>query len=131
MPTNTPGSTPGCTPDHPPEQRPEQRPEQARGSASNMAARHQYIVRARNEQEAPAALAAFLSSVASDPDIELVDTIGPAGMPHTAVLAVVPEHAPALEQCVRNSQHLMIEPDRPLSLYGDDASARSERNTNA
>ena len=83
-----------------------------------------YIVRAREDEaalaapSAPGALSDFLAGIESDPDIELVDTIGPAGRPHTAVIAVTQEQARALEQRIRNAQQLMIEPDRPLSLFG-------------
>jgi len=76
-----------------------------------------YIVRTREEDGAPSALSDFLSTIEGDPDIELVDTIGPPGRPHTAVIALNPEQALALQQRLRNSQHLMIEPDRPLSLF--------------
>lgn len=77
-----------------------------------------YIVRARDDDSsALSALSAFLASIEGNPDVELVDTIGPAGRPHTAVIAVIPEHALSLEQRVRNSQYLMIEPDRPLSMF--------------
>ena len=86
-----------------------------------------FIVRARDDG---GTVADALTMIANDPALELVDTIGPTGRPHTAVVAVPPEQAPSFEQRFRNLQHLMIEPDRPLSLFDGDAPARSERNTN-
>ena len=73
-----------------------------------------YMVRALDD---PAALAEFLASVDSDPDIELIDTIGPTGRPHTAVLAITPDKALSLERRFQQSKQLLIERDRPLSLY--------------
>ena len=89
-----------------------------------------YIVRARAEGST---LNDFLISIQGDPELELVDTIGPQGQPHTAVVAVTPEQALSFEQRFRNSQHLMIERDRPLSLFDKTADFlhRSERKTNA
>lgn len=75
-----------------------------------------YIVRS----EDPGTLAGFLDSVADEPGIEVVDLIGPVGAPHTAVVAMPREKAIALEQRFRASNQLItIEPDRPLSLFGD------------
>ena len=75
-----------------------------------------YIIRARDEGSALSALSAFLASLADDPAVELADTIGPAGQPHTAIVAVAQEQAAALEQRVRSLPQLMIEPDQTLSL---------------
>ena len=89
-----------------------------------------FIVRTRAEG---GTLADFLTAVGSDPALELVDTIGPPGQPHTAVVATSAEHAPAFEQRFRTSPHITIERDRPLSLF-DKATGglpRSERNSNA
>lgn len=88
-----------------------------------------YIIRARDEG---GTVADFLTIIQNDPAIELVDTIGPADRPHTAVVAIEADQAPSFEQRFRNLQHLMIEQDRPLSLYDRTADdlARSERNTN-
>lgn len=76
-----------------------------------------YIIRAREEPVALAALAEFRASLPASPEIELVDTIGPPDQPHTLVVDVAAEQARSLEQRFRNSQHLMIERDRPLSLF--------------
>ena len=73
-----------------------------------------YIVRAR---EGGSTLDDFLAAIAGDPDLTLIDTIGPPDQPHTAVIAVAPQQAPCFEHRFRNSPHLLIEQDRPLSLY--------------
>lgn len=86
-----------------------------------------FIVRAHDEASALSALSTLLASLEGHPDIELVDTIGPPGRPHTAVLAVWPEYASALEQRVRQLPQLIIEPDRPLSLSAQTASAQGQR----
>ena len=89
-----------------------------------------FIVRARDEGST---LNDFLTIIRDDPSLELADTIGPVGHPHTAVVSTAPEHAPAFEQRFRNSPELMIERDRPLSLFDKTADflQRSERKTNA
>ncbi len=89
-----------------------------------------FIVRVRHEG---GTLADFLAMIHEEPAIELVDTIGPAQQPHTAVIAVEPEQAPSFEQRFQHSQQLMIERDRPLSLFDKTAGFlhRSERKTNA
>jgi hypothetical protein len=74
-----------------------------------------YIIQAAD----PRQLAEFLDEIGKDKDMELLDTIGPAGQPHTAVVAMSQEKANSLEQRFRTSnQQLKIEPDRPLSLFG-------------
>lgn len=89
-----------------------------------------FIVRTRVEGST---LADFLATMTNDPALELVDTIGPPGEPHTAVVSICPEHAPAFEERFRNSTQIMIERDRPLSLFDKTAQFlhRSERNSNA
>ena len=89
-----------------------------------------FIVRTRNEDDT---LSDFLAIIKNEPELELVDTIGPKQQPHTAVIAVAADHAPSFEQRFRNSQQLMIERDRPLSLFDKSADFlhRSERKTNA
>lgn len=74
-----------------------------------------YIVRARSDNAA--ALTDFLRSLHGDPDIALVDQIGPPGAPHTLVVAVAPEQAALLEARIRASGQLTFEQDRPLSLF--------------
>jgi hypothetical protein len=89
-----------------------------------------FIVRAPDEGSA---LADFLTIIKSDPELELVDIIGPEHRPHTAVVAVALEQAPSFEQRFRNLKQLLIERDRPLSLFDKAAGIldRSERKTNA
>ena len=89
-----------------------------------------FIVRARAEGST---LNDFLTIICNDPQLELIDTIGPQGRAHTAVIATTTEHAPAFEQRFRHSPELMIERDRPLSLFDKTADflQRSERSTNA
>jgi hypothetical protein len=73
-----------------------------------------YIVRARDEA---AALTAFLDSISDDPDITVVDTIGPQGQVHTVVIEVKDDMALMLERRLSNSTNLIVERDRPLSLF--------------
>lgn len=71
-----------------------------------------YIIRTRTE---PAVLAAFLDTIHDDPDIAVVDSIGPSGQVHTVVVEVPDGMAPQLERFLSNSDQLIIERDRPLS----------------
>ncbi len=89
-----------------------------------------FIVRARAEGST---LGDFLTMIGDDQLLELVDTIGPPDHPHTAVIATAPDHALAFEQRFQTSPELMIERDRPLSLFEKTADFlhRSERKTNA
>jgi len=74
-----------------------------------------YIVRSSD----PRYLAMFIDGIRADPEIELIDTIGPPGQPHTAVLAMSEDKARALDLQFRTmNPQLTIEPDRPLSLFG-------------
>ena len=58
---------------------------------------------------------------AVDPEITVVDAIGPPEHPHTVVVEITPDKARALEMRFRSagtpSHQLTIEPDRPLSLF--------------
>ncbi|RJG15024.1 hypothetical protein [Massilia cavernae] len=73
-----------------------------------------YIIRAKRE---PAPLATFIESIRGDPDIALVDTIGPAGQVHTAVIEIAAYKALEFERRFSHSDELMIERDQPLSLF--------------
>jgi hypothetical protein len=68
-----------------------------------------------------AALVDFLALAATDPEIAVVDTIGPRDRPHTAVVEISPDKARVLDQHFRSTStpnhHLTIEPDRPLSMF--------------
>ena len=83
-----------------------------------------YIVRS----EDPVRLNDFIKTVNTDPQIELVDTIGPSGSPHTAVVTMSHDTARALQERFSNtkdSKKLIIEPDRPLSLFDGDGTQGS------
>jgi hypothetical protein len=63
----------------------------------------------------------FLAVAATDPEIAVVDIIGPRERPHTAVVEISADKARLLEQHFRQTgtpaHQLTIEPDRPLSLF--------------
>ena len=72
-----------------------------------------YIIRAIDEGPA---LAAFIASLHSHPEVRLVDAIGPRDRPHTAVVETDAATAERLGNAFRPDNRLMIEPDQPLSL---------------
>jgi hypothetical protein len=80
----------------------------------NAAETSRYII--RTVDDGPA-LAAFIASLRADAAVRLVDAIGPDAQPHTAVVETDAATAKRLEQSFRTSNQLMIEPDRPLSLF--------------
>lgn len=82
--------------------------------SSTGAERRRYLIRAAGDS---APLIAFIASVRADPAIALVDTIGPPDQPHTAVADMTETTAHMLRQRFCTANQLMIEPDRPLSLY--------------
>lgn len=63
----------------------------------------------------------FLTVAATDPDISVLDIIGPRDRPHTALVELDPDKARQLDQHFRQtgspSHQLTIEPDRPLSMF--------------
>ena len=67
----------------------------------------------------------FLALAETDPEITVVDLIGPRGQPHTAVLEISDEIAQRLQRHFRDanapSHQLTIEPDRPLSMFDNGA----------
>ncbi len=69
-----------------------------------------------------ATLSGFVAEATRMPDLKLIDTLGPSGAPHTAVFDM--EHATAaqLSQRFAASGDLKIEPDQPLSMFGDSPS---------
>jgi microcystin degradation protein MlrC len=73
-----------------------------------------YIIRASDDGPA---LAAFIAGIASNPALRLVGTIGPQAQPHTVVVETDELTAQQLMESFRPSNQLMIEPDRPLSLF--------------
>lgn len=74
-----------------------------------------YIIRSDD----PRKLAEFIEGITPDSGIEVVDLIGPVGAPHTAVVTMPHQLAVSLKQHFLKSNQLTIEPDRPLSLFGD------------
>lgn len=72
-----------------------------------------YIIRARGESSA---LAGFIESIRGDPEIALVDTIGPPGQVHTAVIEIAPDKALQFERRFIHSDELIVERDQPLSM---------------
>ena len=75
-----------------------------------------YIVRSEDAR----LLADFIDEATTDPELELVETIGPVGVPHTAVFFMPHEKARALQQRYGESNRVIIERDRPLSLFDSD-----------
>lgn len=74
-----------------------------------------YLIRAKDD----APINDVLAKLADDPDVELVDLIGPKDQPHTVVVEVSPDKARDLMQRFRSTnQQLIIEPDQPLSPLG-------------
>jgi hypothetical protein len=73
-----------------------------------------YIIRCADDGPA---LAAFVAGISGDPSLRLIETIGPRGRPHTAVIETDAPTANRLGESFRNTNQLMIEPDRPLSLF--------------
>ncbi|PWF54653.1 hypothetical protein [Massilia glaciei] len=73
-----------------------------------------YLVRAVGDA---VSLAEFLNIVRVDPEVDIVSEIGPKHAPHTVVLEMSSAKARALEEGFSKSHQLMIEPDRPLSLF--------------
>jgi hypothetical protein len=60
----------------------------------------------------------FIADARKDPELSLIDTIGPTGAPHTAVCDMAHKKAAALQHDFQAEGVLRIEPDRPLSLFG-------------
>ncbi|HYD81063.1 MAG TPA: hypothetical protein VEC06_14750 [Paucimonas sp.] len=73
-----------------------------------------YIVRSEDSKQ----LSEFIKNTEGDDCMKLLDVIGPAEQPHTAVIEMPHEKAHSLEEQFRNAKtRLIIEPDRPLSLF--------------
>jgi hypothetical protein len=79
---------------------------------------NRYLVRAAGDI---APMQSFIDSITDDPVIRLVEKIGPAHQTHTVVIETDVSTAQMLEQRFRSTNQLMIEPDRPLSLFDDQA----------
>lgn len=66
-----------------------------------------------------AKLSGFVSEAQRMPDLRLLDTIGPQGAPHTAVYEMAHATAAQLSQRFAAGGDMKIEPDQPLSMFGD------------
>lgn len=62
-------------------------------------------------------LSRFVADARSNPELQLLDTVGPTGAPHTAVYEMAHDMAAQLQKHFAASGELNIEPDRPLSLF--------------
>ena len=78
---------------------------------------NRYIVRAAGDCTP---LQSFIDSIVDDPVIRLVEKIGPARQSHTVIIETDLSTAQMLDLRFRSTNQLMIEPDRPLSLFGRD-----------
>lgn len=63
-------------------------------------------------------LSRFVTDARANPELLLLDTVGPPGAPHTAVYEMAHDMAAQLQKHFAASGELNIEPDRPLSLFG-------------
>lgn len=61
----------------------------------------------------------FVAEAARMPDLQLLNTIGPPQAPHTAVYEMPHATAAALSQRFGPTGDMRIEPDQPLSMFGD------------
>lgn len=74
----------------------------------------QYLIHTRDSR----LLQEFLAHAERDPEIRILDRIGPAGQVHTLVLELSDAKARALAQQFHSSSpQLTIEPDQPLTMF--------------
>ena len=66
----------------------------------------------------PDKLSQFIQASYQDPSLQLIDTMGPTGAPHTAVYEMAHSKAAELQRLFTQSGALKIEPDQPLSMFG-------------
>lgn len=66
-------------------------------------------------------LSAFLSEVGTQPELHLLDTLGPSQAPHTAVFDMTHEKAAQLQKRFADVGELNIEPDQRLKIFEDEA----------
>lgn len=71
-----------------------------------------YIIHSEDAKQ----LADFLHSFSADLDVEIIDKIGPLNLEHTAIVALPKTKAKIIQQQIKTSNTLTIEPDRPLSF---------------
>jgi hypothetical protein len=65
----------------------------------------------------PDKLNEFISSGYQDPTLQLIDTVGPVGLPHTAVYEMAHSKAANLKQLFSTIGELKIEADQTLSMF--------------
>lgn len=80
----------------------------------NAAGISRYLIRAATDGPV---LAAFVGRIRANAAVRVVDTIGPHDTPHTVVIETDAATAEQLKESFRSTNQLMIEPDRPLSLF--------------
>ena len=62
-------------------------------------------------------LSDFIDRASEDPELKLLQTVGPQDAPHTAVYDMSHDSAAELARRFQIAGNLKIEPDRPLSLF--------------
>ncbi|MES2295389.1 MAG: hypothetical protein V4582_00020 [Pseudomonadota bacterium] len=75
-----------------------------------------FLISARKDADR-AALTAFIEEVGRDKRMKLVDLIGPKESPHTLVVEMSNDMANLLATRFHTSNQLLIEPDRPVSMF--------------
>ncbi len=83
--------------------------------SQGVAGRGRYLIIANDNRR----LRRFVDDALKDAELDLIETIGPSDAPHTAVYEMAHDKAAALQQGFQAEGALRIEPDRPLSLFGD------------
>jgi hypothetical protein len=77
--------------------------------------RGRYLIIANDNRR----LRRFVDDAHRDPELNLIETIGPNDAPHTAVFEMAHNKAATLQHGFKAEGVLKIEPDKPLSLFGD------------
>ena len=75
-------------------------------------ARERFMVAQTDDSDVLSDLAAKLGA---DPEVELVDYIGPANKPNTLIVEMPPDRARKLQQ--NYAGKLIVEKDKPLTAY--------------
>ena len=71
-----------------------------------------------------AKLSTFLSEVGTQPEVKLVEKIGPSEAPHTAVFDMPHEKAAQLEKSFAGVGELKIEPDQRVKMMDKPATSQ-------
>ncbi len=80
--------------------------------------RGRYLVSLSSNLTDSGKLADFVSQASANPDLRLLELIGPAGAAHTAIFDMSHDIAAQLEGHFAAGGDLKIEPDQPLSMFG-------------